>query len=108
MSTPYSSSPAQPSVSSSDFSVPETAGEVVAHEPRRLHQGVADRRAHEREAPLLEILAHRIGHGRACRYVHQAAPDVPDGSPLDEPPDVRVEAAELVLHPQESTGVLHG
>ena len=39
------------------------ADEVVVDQPRRLHQGIADRRADERETALLQILADRVGHG---------------------------------------------
>src|SRR5205823_412308 len=43
----------------SDLTVPEAAHHVVVHHAHGLHEGVADRRAHEPEAPALEILAHR-------------------------------------------------
>src|SRR6266481_3876754 len=48
-----------------DLPAPETADEVVVDHPGRLHERVADRRAHEGEAARLEIPAQRVRDRRS-------------------------------------------
>src|SRR5688572_4752896 len=85
-----------------------TGDEVIVHQPRRLHEGVADSRADKTEAALLEILAHRIGFRRGRRHLLHRAPTITLRFSSDKTPDVAVEAAELALHRQKSLRVGDG
>jgi hypothetical protein len=60
---------------------------VIVHHPCGLHERVADRRADEREAALLERLAHRIGLGRSGRHLFHGSPAVLPRRPADELPE---------------------
>src|SRR6185503_9643838 len=83
------------------------AGEMVVDHAGRLHEGVADGRADEAEAALLQVLAHRVRFGGARRDVVALAP-VLDRLAADELPDVAVERAELLLHGEKRLRVAHG
>src|SRR5690242_18216264 len=48
--------------------VAETAGQMVIHHAGRLHEGVADRRANEAEAALLQVAAHPVGNLGSRRH----------------------------------------
>src|SRR5262249_42126808 len=99
-------SPVSRSNSLADYPMPETADEVVVDEPCRLHQGIADRRTDEREAPFLQILANCVRDERACGDPTHAAPRVLDRTTVNEPPDVVVETPEGLPHDQEGPSVL--
>src|SRR5215470_15095424 len=90
-----------PSSSASDFAPPETASQMIVDHAGGLHESVADRRAHEPEAPREEISAHGPRGIRLGRALPLPAPGVAHGPTVDEPPDVRVEAAVLALDRQE-------
>jgi hypothetical protein len=61
------------------LSVSETTGQVVVHEPRRLHERIANRRSDELETPLDQVLAHRLGLGAHDRNLSLRFPAVDDG-----------------------------
>src|SRR5262249_28339819 len=85
----------------SDFAPTETASQMIVDHAGGLHESVADRRAHEPEAPREEIPAHGPRGIRLGRALPLLAPGVAHGPTVDEPPDVRVEAAVLALDRQE-------
>ena len=53
---------------STDHGIPKAPHEVVVHQPGRLHQGIADRRADECEASAFQVFAERIGMFGAGGY----------------------------------------
>ena len=69
--------------------VAEARHEVIVDHARGLHERVADRRAHEAEAALLERLGHRVRCGRARRNGASTAPPIDRRLAADETPDVR-------------------
>ena len=58
----------------------KTAQDMVVHHAGGLHEGVADRGAHETEATALELLAHRLGLGRLQGNLLEGLPMVDLGS----------------------------
>src|SRR5437773_3446935 len=89
---------ARGSSAATHLAVPEAADQVIVDHARGLHERVADRRADEAEAPPPQLRAHRVRLRRARRHVLHASPAIVNGLTVDEPPDVRVEAAKLALH----------
>src|SRR5262249_41623947 len=88
-----------------ELGMTEAVHHVIVHHAGRLHVGVADRGADEREATLLQVLAHRVGlRGARGDQLHRL-PRVAPGRAVDEAPDVLVEALELLLHFEESARV---
>src|SRR5688572_5385852 len=81
--------------------MPEAVDRVVVHHPHRLHERVADRRAHESEPAPLEILAQRIRLWRAGGDLAERTPAIHLRRPTHELPCVAIEAAELPLHIEE-------
>ena len=71
---------------------------MVIDHPDRLHVRVDDRRTDEAEASAFEIPAHGVRLGAARRDLPDGSPAVLERATFDEPPLVRIEAAELVLH----------
>jgi hypothetical protein len=63
--------------------------------------GVADGRTDELETPFYEVLAQRVGLGRACREFRKGMPGVVSGLPAHESPEVSVKTPELVLELQK-------
>src|SRR5205814_2960282 len=81
-----------------DLSAPETADEVVVDHPGRLHERVADRRAHEGEAARLEIPAQRVRDLGRRRHLAPLPPPVLDRPAVDVPPEPRAQGALVALH----------
>src|SRR5262252_10231870 len=74
---------------------------MIVDQPDRLHERIADRRAHEGEAAPAEIAAERVGFHRAGGNPGEGAPSVLPRRAADERPDVALEAAELALDREE-------
>src|SRR6188768_946152 len=87
--------------------VAKTGDEMVVHESHRLHERIADRRAHESETALSQVLAQRVRFARACGNLPRGTPRVLERLPVHEAPYVRVEGAELVLNGEEGPGIGH-
>src|SRR5437868_7997611 len=83
------------------------ADDMVVDEAGGLHEGVHDGGAHEGEAARLEVLRKRIGLRRARGNIPERPGAVAARLAAHEAPDVRVEAAEFLLHAQERLRVLH-
>src|SRR5580700_2696217 len=64
---------------------------MLVHDPDRLHEGVANRRAHEAESALLQILAHRLALRRRDGDRRQIERPAPHHLAVGELPDVVVE-----------------
>src|SRR5690348_8211253 len=80
-----------------DLAPPIAADEVIVHHSRRLHERVADGRAHERKAPRLQVAAQRPCGLRLGRHLPRCAPVILDRAAADEGPEVRVEGAVFAL-----------
>ena len=93
---------------SPDLGVPEAVHEVVVDHPRGLHQGVADRRADEREPRRFRSLLIASDSPVRAGTSWRDPPCVPDRAAPDESPDEGVEAAELPLDLEERPGILDG
>jgi hypothetical protein len=86
----------------------ETVHRVVVHETGGLHERVTDGRAHKTEAALLQVFRHGVGLARFGGNLRQALPRILDRFATHKRPDVRVEAAEFLLHRQECLRVVDG
>src|SRR5882724_2279442 len=86
--------------------MPKAVGEMVVHHPDGLHVRVDDRRAYEREAAALEILAHGVRLNGLSGNLPYGSPTVLERATIDEAPLVRVEASELRLDFEKRLGVL--
>src|SRR5882724_2311479 len=86
----------------------KAAGNMVVGQPAGLHEGVTDRRAHEAEPTLLQLLAHRVRLRRGGGDIPHRPPDAAQRAAADEPPDVPVERAELLLDAQQGLGIGDG
>jgi hypothetical protein len=71
---------------------PEAGDDVVVHEPRGLHERVADRRPDEAEAAPVQVAAHGARLGRLRRYLAKRAPAPDEGLASHKPPEVGVKA----------------
>lgn len=88
--------------------MPIAMHQVIVHQARGLHVGVDDRASHELEPALFEVFAQGVGFlARRGELIH-AAPAIDLGLAADETPDVFGERAELLLHFQESLGIVDG
>jgi len=65
---------------------------MIVDHAGRLHQCVANCRAHELESSPQQIAAHRVGLGCARGHVGHATPTILDWLAADEAPEVSVEA----------------
>src|SRR5476649_55116 len=81
-----------------ELRVTKASDQVVVDHAGGLHVGVADGRADELETAIEQVLAHRIGFGRARRHAFHAAPPVLFRFAADEAPDVAIERTELLLY----------
>src|SRR5690242_1009176 len=97
--------PALPRSAPASLPIAEARRDVVVHDADGLQVRVADRRAHEAEAALLEILAERVGQRGARRDLLERGPRVVHGFAVDETPQVAVERAEFLLHREERARV---
>ena len=84
-----------------------TFPQVIIHHANRLHIGIADRRADERKATLLECTTHGIGFGGCGGELRQGLELILNGLTLNEGPDIAIEGTELVLDIQESPRIFH-
>src|SRR5262245_51979847 len=85
----------------------EAVDQVVVDHADRLHVRIDDGRADEVETALLEIFAEGVGRLGSRRNIPDGTPTILDGPPVDEAPLVRVEASELLLHPEKRARVAH-
>src|SRR5262249_44917900 len=90
---------------STELAVAGARNDVVVHHAHRLHEGVADGRAHESEPELLQVPAQGVRLGGTGRNLAQSLPRVLPRRAVDEAPDVAVEAPELLLHREEHARV---
>src|SRR5207244_7096719 len=79
---------------------PEAVERVVVDEAGRLHEGVADRRADEAKAALLQILAQGTRLRCLGRDLAHGPPRAENRLAVHEAPEIGIEAAELVAHLQ--------
>ena len=92
---------------SPDLGVAKAADDVVVDQSRGLHQGVADRRADEREPSSLQILAQHVRLTQARTGISEwDRHEFWIGRPPGELPDVDVEAAKFFLNCQERLCIL--
>src|SRR4029079_13185838 len=73
---------------SAQLGVAEAVDGVVVDHAHRLHQRVHRGRAHEPEAPSLEVLAQGLRQVGARREIRQPLPPVDDRAAVDEGPEV--------------------
>src|SRR5258707_1167730 len=99
--------PAERSSAATSFGIAETLNRMVVHQPRGLHEGIADGRADEVEAAFLQILAHLVRFRSARRNSLPQPPGVHSRCATDKLPDVAIERAELPLYRQKCSGVLY-
>src|SRR6516162_7957257 len=83
------------------FAMPKAIDQMIVHHPNGLHEGVADRAAHKREASPLQVLAHGVRFRGLGRDFLDRPPGVLLRLVADESPNVRIESAELALHSQK-------
>src|SRR5690606_6871528 len=88
--------------------MPRTADQMVVHQPRRLHVGVADRRPHEPETALLQGPAQPVRGRRTARQVGRSHRVVLLWHPGDELPQELGEAAAFPLHREEPLRIVDG
>src|SRR5262245_7350368 len=81
--------------------VPEAMHEVVIDHSDGLHERIADGRADELEAASPQVLAQRVRFRRRSRDFLRRPPLVLYRPAADELPNVRVEAAEILLYVEE-------
>ncbi len=74
---------------------------MVIDHARRLHEGVANRRPDEGESSGLQVRAQGVRFAGARGNLPQTLPSVGPGSALNEPPEVGIEAAELLPNGQD-------
>ena len=84
-----------------------TFPQVIIYHANRLHKGIADRRADERKATLLERTTHGIGFGGCGGELRQGLEPILNGLALNEGSDIAIEGTELVLDIQESPRIFH-
>src|SRR5258708_34733462 len=99
--------PAERSSAATSFGTAKTLNRMVVHQPRGLHEGIADGRADEVEAAFLQILAHLVRFRSARRNSLPQPPGVHSRCATDKLPDVAIERAELPLYRQKCSGVLY-
>src|SRR5947208_7504370 len=92
--------------SADQFCVSRACDKMIIDHARRLHQRVANRRTDEFESASQQILAHRVGFGRACRYISQCSPTILERIAADETPQVSVERSEFFSHAEKPFRVL--
>ena len=78
---------------------------MIVDHADRLHEGIANRRAHEFEAPPCQVAAQR--HRFGSRNGNRRITFFPQRVSVNKSPDVRVETAELLLYVQKSFGILN-
>jgi len=81
---------------------------MVIHHPHRLHEGIANRRSDEAEAPLLQIFAQRIRHVRASGHLCHRPAGIHDWAAADKAPHIGLKAATFVLNRQKRAGIFDG
>src|SRR6266568_3666826 len=80
----------------SQLGVTKTAYQMVVHHSGRLHESVADRRAHELEPAAQQFLAHRVGLRCPRRNLLVSGPGVHFRLAIHKSPDERVKAAQFI------------
>ena len=81
---------------------------VIVDHAGGLHMGVADGRADELEAALVQILTQRIGFRAGGRIILQSAESVDHGRMINEAPDIGRKAAEGCLYVKKPLGIGDG
>src|SRR5262245_53812165 len=87
---------------------PEALYEVVIDHADSLHERIADRRTYEFEAASPQVLAKCVRFRRRRGNFLRRPPLVLYRPAADKIPNIRVEAAELLLHGEKLPGVLNG
>ena len=87
--------------------MPEALHHMIVHHSDRLHERIADRRSHEIEAALFQILAHGIGLERARRNSTARLPEIHSRLAVNKLPDVTVEAAVFFLQEHQRLGIAY-
>src|ERR1700682_1277603 len=88
--------------------VAEAGGQVIVHEPDRLHEGITDRGPDEGEAALLEIAREGLGERRLGRHLAWRAAPVVERTAAHEAPQIGGEAAVLALNGEHAPRVADG
>ena len=83
-------------ISTENSLVPETGHQVVVHHPCRLHEGVADRGAHEGKTPLFQVPAHVLRLRGDRRDMVDLSPPIFLRFSPDQTPDISVETPLLL------------
>ena len=78
---------------------------VIVDQAHRLHEGITDGRAHERETPFFQVPAHGV-RLKAMGRNAGGSPGVLYGPVIDETPYVAIEGAEFLLHGEECPAFL--
>src|SRR5215471_3877502 len=81
---------------------------VIVDHAGGLHMGVADGRADELEAALVQILTQRIGFRAGGRIILQSAESVDHGCMINEVLDIGRKAAEGCLYVKKPLGIGDG
>ncbi len=90
----------------SNLAVKEAVPQVIVYHADALHISIAGDGSHEFESSTLQVPGHGVRFRRRNRHILPGTiPGIAQGLVVREPPDVVVEGAELLLHPQERGGV---
>src|SRR5580700_694013 len=89
-----------------EFRVSRTRYQVIVDHAGRLHQRIADRRAHKLESSPQQIAAHRIGFRRTRGHVRHTPPAILFWFASDKTPQVSVETPQLFPHREKRLRVL--
>ena len=88
--------------------VSKAIGRMIVDHADGLHEGIADRRADEGEAPAFQVPTHGIGDRRVAGNIFRGFPAIADGPVLDELPDIVVKAAGFFLDEQKGLRIGNG
>src|ERR1700719_2844009 len=81
---------------------------MVIYHACRLHESVADCRAHKVETAFFQIFTHRVRFWSAGRETLPRLPGVHSRLASGELPDIAVKRAEFLLHRQERPRIQDG
>jgi hypothetical protein len=74
----------------------EATNDVIIYHADCLHECIANSRANEVEAPLLQVFAYRVGKFGTGRQFGQGSPRILLGLIIDITPDESIERTELI------------